>query len=170
MVKKQRKPAKAARPHAARRQPHTLYLMKQVQYKAYVRLDSALQPLGVTAAQFRILALLSHGEKRSSAELSRVFGVKPQTMIKQIALLEQNGLIRRSVAKANKRVLEVELTERGRGTLADCDDAAVAIERKIFAAFAHEEVQTYRALMTKLLASIGRMAGDGDESALTAKG
>ena len=72
-----------------------LYLIKQVQYKTYVRLEAALQPLGITAVQFRILATLVHGEKRSSADLSRMFGVKPQTMIKQIAILESDGTIER---------------------------------------------------------------------------
>jgi len=64
-----------------------LYLVKQVQYKTFLRLEAALQPLGVTTTQFRILVTLSHGEKRSSAKLSRMFGVKPQTMIKQIVNL-----------------------------------------------------------------------------------
>ncbi len=116
MARKQRQPAKTtARSSAATApQPRMLYLIKQVQYKTYVRLEAALQPLGVTAAQFRILATLSHGEKRSSAELSRMFGVKPQTMIKQIAILENNGMIERNLAKGNKRVLEVALTESGR--------------------------------------------------------
>ena len=43
-----------------------------------------------------------------------MFGVKPQTMIKQIAILESNGMIERYLAKGNKRVLEVLLTEAGR--------------------------------------------------------
>lgn len=159
MVKKQRKSVSAVRPEATRRQPHTLYLMKQVQYKAYVRLDAALQPLGVTAVQFRVLSALSSGEKRSSAALSRMFGVKPQTMIKQIAILEQNDLIRRSVSRGNKRVLEVELTEAGRRTLEACDKAAIAIEQKLFASFETQEVQAYRALMMKLLTSLQAPGG-----------
>lgn len=169
MVKKQRKASKSARPEAGKREPRTLYLIKQVQYKTFVRLDAALQPIGVTAAQFRILATLAHGVKRSSADLSRMFGVKPQTMIKQIAILEANGLIRRTVAKDNKRVLEVELTDAGRATLRACDKAAVSIEQKIFAALEPEEVQTFRALMMKLLAAIGRTRGEVDEYALMVK-
>lgn len=76
-----------------------------------MRVEVALQPLGVTTTQFRILSTLSQGEKRSSAELSRMFGIKPQTMIKQIAILESNGLSERNLAKGNKRVLEVTMTE-----------------------------------------------------------
>jgi DNA-binding MarR family transcriptional regulator len=147
-----------------------LYLIKQVQYKTYVRLEAALQPVGVTAAQFRILTTLSHGEKRSSAELSRMFGVKPQTMIKQIAILEANGMIERNLAKGNKRVLEVTLTDSGRSKLRLCDKAAMAVEDDIFSSFEAGEVETYRALMTKLLASLRRIPAEVEEYALAVNG
>ena len=136
------------------RQPRMLYLIKQVQYKTYVRLEAALQPLGITAVQFRILATLAQGEKRSSADLSRLFGVKPQTMIKQIAILENTGMIERQVAKGNKRVLEVSVTDAGRSALRACDKAAAAVEDDIFAAFEPGELDDYRAFMMKLLASL----------------
>jgi DNA-binding MarR family transcriptional regulator len=134
-----------------------LYLIKQVQYQTYVRLEAALQPLGITATQFRILATLAHGETRSSAELSRMFGVKPQTMIKQIAILESDGTIERHLAKGNKRVLEVCVTEAGRTRLRACDKAATAVEEAIFAAFQPGELDEYRALMMKLLTGLQRI-------------
>ena len=86
MSKQQRPPlkstrnVKSTRNGAAKPRFRTLYLVKQVQYKTFLRLEAALQPLGVTATQFRILTALSRGGKRSSAELSRLFGVKPQTI------------------------------------------------------------------------------------------
>ena len=133
MAKKQRQPSKSTQNSSPRPVPRTLYLIKRVQYKTFVRLEAALQPLGVTTTQFRILTTLSHGGKRSSAELSRMFGVKPQTMIKQIAILESNGLIERNLAKGSKRVLEVTMTEAGRVALRACDKAATAVEADIFA-------------------------------------
>jgi hypothetical protein len=50
---------KAARPKKDRTPLSILHLVKQVQYKAYVRLESVFQPLGITAVQFRILTTLS---------------------------------------------------------------------------------------------------------------
>ena len=152
------------------RQPRMLYLIKQVQYATYVRLESALLPLGITAAQFRILTTLVHGEKRSSAELSRMFGVKPQTMIKQIAILEANGIIERNLARANKRVLEVSLTDAGRARLRACEKAAAGVEEAIFAAFEPGDLDEYRALMLKLLAGLRRVPAEVDEYALLVPG
>jgi len=154
MAKQQRPPSKSTRTVATRPVPRTLYLVKQVQYKTFLRLEAALQPLGVTTTQFRILVTLSHGEKRSSAKLSRMFGVKPQTMIKQIVNLESNGLIERNLAKGSKRVLEVSMTEAGRVALRACEKASTAVEAEIFSSFAPGELETYRALMEKVLAGM----------------
>lgn len=160
MAKKQRPVSKNTRSGATRAPFRTLYLVKQVQYKTFLRLEAALQPLGVTTTQFRILTALSRGDKRSSAELSRIFGVKPQTMIKQIVNLESNGLIERNLAKGSRRVLEVSMTEAGRGALRACDKAATAVEAAIFSCFAPGELETYRALMEKVLASMHDVADD----------
>ncbi|WP_157995032.1 MarR family winged helix-turn-helix transcriptional regulator [Peristeroidobacter soli] len=163
MAKKQ-PPSKNARSGAARAPFRTLYLVKQVQYKTFLRLEAALQPLGVTTTQFRILTALSRGDnKRSSAELSRLFGVKPQTMIKQIVNLEGNGLIERNLAKGSKRVLEVSMTEAGRGTLRACDKAATAVEAAIFASFEPGELESYRALMEKVLAGLHDIPDNEEE-------
>lgn len=163
MVKKQRQPAKAARDSDSRPVPRTLYLIKRVQYKTFLRLEAALQPLGVTTTQFRILTTLSHGGKFSSAKLSRMFGVKPQTMIKQIANLESSGLIERNLGKASKRVLEVTMTEAGRVALRGCDKAATAVESAIFSALEPGELEAYRAIMQRLLTSMRGAESETEE-------
>lgn len=163
MAKNKRPPSKSTRSGAPQAPFRTLYLVKQVQYKTFLRLEAALQPLGVTTTQFRILTALARGGKRSSAELSRQFGVKPQTMIKQIVNLESNGLIERNLAKGSKRVLEVSMTEAGRGALRACDKAATAVEAAIFSCFAPGELATYRELMGKVLAGLHDIPDDGDE-------
>ena len=163
MAKKHRQLSKSAQNGASKPAYRTLYLIKQVQYKTLVRLEAALQPLGVTPTQFRILTSLSHGEKRSSAELSRMFAVKPQTMIKQIAILESNGLIERHLAKDSKRVLEVTMTDAGRVALRACDKAATVLEAAIFACFGPGELETFRSLMQKLLADMRRVPSEVNE-------
>jgi DNA-binding MarR family transcriptional regulator len=163
MGKKQRQPAKTTDNNAAKPVRRTLYLIKQTQYKTFLCLEAALQPLGVTTTQFRILTTLSHGGKYSSAKLSRMFGVKPQTMIKQIAILEGNGLIERQLARGSKRVLEVAMTEAGRVALRACDKAATGVETAIFACFTPTELATYRALMERLLDSMRSTPNETDE-------
>ncbi len=158
--KRQRQPANSTQSRDSKPVPRTLYLIRQVRHKTFVHLEAALQPQGVTTTQFRILTTLLHGGKRSSAELSRMFGVKPQTMIKQIASLESNGLIKRNLAEGSKRVLEVTMTEAGRVALRACDKAATAVEAEIFASLEPGELATYRALMQKILAGLRRIPSE----------
>jgi len=135
-----------------------------VQYKTFLRLEAALQPLGVTTTQFRIMTTLWYGSNYSSAKLSRMFGVKPQTMIKQIVSLENKGFIQRRLARNSKRVLEIQLTDAGREALRACNKVADAVEAEIFSCFTPRELETYRELMQKLLASMRRpTSGDVEE-------
>ena len=67
-----------------------------------------------------------------------------------------------NLAKGNKRVLEVTMTEAGRAVLRACDAAATALEADIFASFAPGELETYRALMQKVLAALHRIPGETD--------
>jgi DNA-binding MarR family transcriptional regulator len=92
-----------------------------------------------------------------------MFGVTPQTMIKQIALLESSGLIERNLAQGSRRILEVSMTAAGRDVLRACDVLATALEADIFADFAPAELDAYRALMQKLLAGLRHIPSDTDE-------
>ncbi|MCR6645362.1 MAG: hypothetical protein NVV62_13110 [Terricaulis sp.] len=138
-----------------------LSLIKDVQYAAYVRLESALQPLGVTAMQFRILTTLSNQDLLSSADLGRIYNVKPQTMIKQVVLLERKKLTRRHVAAGNKRVLTVELTARGREVLDACIAEGARLEAEVMQSFSDGERALYRELMIKVLRQLDTLDDAG---------
>ena len=153
---------KTARATTDRHAPSILHLVKQVQYKAYVRLESVLNPLGVTAVQFRILTTLSTRPDMSSAELSRLYDVKPQTMIKQIALLESKGLIDRRVSRTNKRLLELSLTATGKDALKKLQKDTRALESALLTPLEGDEQEVLRGYLTRLLTSLSAPAEDLD--------
>ncbi|MCR6645353.1 MAG: MarR family transcriptional regulator [Terricaulis sp.] len=127
--------------------------MKQVQYRTFVRLEGALQHLGVSAVQYRVLAAIQRKRYVSSAELARIFDVRPQTMFKQIAALEARALIKRHVSEANKRVLEMELTAEGEALLKSCAQVAAAVEKELFSEFTDGELAMYSEFMLRMIAS-----------------
>lgn len=149
--------------------PSILYLVKQVQYRAYVRLESILGPQGVTAVQFRILTTLSSRPNMSSAELARLYDVKPQTMIKQIALLETKGLIGRRVSASNKRLLELTLTPAGSAALQSLQTDTRALEEDLLGALDADDQARMRDLLMRLLESLSGQSApleeDGEEFA-----
>lgn len=130
--------------------PSILNLVKQVQYQAYVELEAVFQPLGITAVQFRILTTITSRPGLCSADLARIYGVKPQSMIRQIALLEGRELIARKVSSANKRLLELELTAQGLTCLTQCQKVAQALERKFLEPLSSAEQDQLRSTLLTL--------------------
>lgn len=124
--------------------PSILYLIKQIQYRSFVQLESILQPMGITAVQFRVLTTISSRPSISSAELARLYDVKPQTMIKQIATLETKGLISRKVSQKNKRQLDVTLTEAGKICLDKCQTGSRALEKNLMAPLSDTDQEELR--------------------------
>lgn len=155
---------KTTDPHTERGSHSILHLVKQVQYKAYVRLETVLNPLGVTAVQFRILTTLSTRADMSSAELARLYDVKPQTMIKQIALLETKGMIVRRVSDANKRLLELRLTPTGTSALKQLQKDSQALERELLKPLADDEQSELRGYLLRLLESLSAVSPDPDNT------
>lgn len=142
------------RPQSDSSQVSILNLVKQVQYKAYVQLEAIFQPLGVSAVQFRILATISSRPGLTSADLARVYDVTPQTMIRQIALLETKGLVERQASEANKRLLQLSLTESGKACLEQCFEKAHALEAKLLEPLKPDEQDQLRSALTKLQQSM----------------
>lgn len=142
---------KRARAAPDRAQSPTLALMKQVQYRSFLLLERALQPTDVSAVQYRILTTLKHRKRISSAELARLYDVRPQSMFKQVAVLEAKGLIQREVSEANKRVLELALSPKGESVLTECMACAADVERALFQEFTAAEHAMYRELMSRML-------------------
>lgn len=131
--------------------PLLLYLIKQVQMKASLRLGAALEPYGVTAVQFRVLAEIDQRSHLSSAEISRLFDVRPQTMNKQIAQLEGRGLITRAASSENRRILEMSLTASGRRTLKACSAEAQKLEKELFQRLSVRQKTDFRAVLNQIL-------------------
>jgi len=127
-----------------------LSLIKQVQYRAYLRLESVLQPLGITPVQFRILRTLSLQPGISSADLARLYEVKPQTMAKQIALLGSQGLVSRQTSRFNKRLLELRLSPQGESAFAQVERDAGALEEALLDPLSTGERKTLTTLLERL--------------------
>lgn len=88
---------------------------------AIVRLARLLRSQGdgeVTASQLSALSSLERRGPLTLGELSAVERVKPPTMTRVVASLEEMGLVTRTVGEVDRRVARVEATEAGRQLLA----------------------------------------------------
>jgi DNA-binding MarR family transcriptional regulator len=91
-----------------------MYLLNQASLAVRSQLEAALRYLQMTGIQYTALGHIKGHEGISSAELSRRFFVTAQTTNEIINGLEQRGLHVRKEDPANKRILRMKLTPKGR--------------------------------------------------------
>jgi DNA-binding MarR family transcriptional regulator len=107
--------------------PTTGYLLWRLTTKLRAAVDRALAPLGLTHAQYTLLASLygfsRTGAQPSQRELADWTGLEPIFVSKLARALQQAGLIERTEHPADPRAVQLRLTDHG----ADVVQRAIAI-------------------------------------------
>jgi MarR family transcriptional regulator, organic hydroperoxide resistance regulator len=88
-----------------------LYAASRAMTRAYVPL---LEPLGVTYPQYLVLLVLWEKEGLSVKQLGERLFLDSATLTPLLKRLEQEGLVTRSRAPEDERVVRIELTDAGR--------------------------------------------------------
>jgi DNA-binding MarR family transcriptional regulator len=120
----------ADEPDAARRPG---YLLKRAQMALHQAMAGALDPHGLTVAQYAVLSALAEEPGLSNAELARRAFVTPQSMNKFLHDLEKQQLVIRQPHPRHGRVLQASLTPEGRRVVAAAAAAVDTIERRMLA-------------------------------------
>jgi DNA-binding MarR family transcriptional regulator len=120
----------ADEPDAARRPG---YLLKRAQMALHQAMAGALDPHGLTVAQYAVLSALAEEPGLSNAELARRAFVTPQSMNKFLHDLEKQQLVIRQSHPRHGRVLQASLTPEGRRVVAAASAAVDTIERRMLA-------------------------------------
>jgi DNA-binding MarR family transcriptional regulator len=90
------------------------YLLNRIVNRLNVNLASDLKEIGVPIQFYRVLAVLAAGQSRSVNELSVYTITEQSTLSKMLGRMEAAGLIERVPSPEDRRVVMVEMTERGR--------------------------------------------------------
>src|ERR687886_1562442 len=109
------------------------YQLRRAQYAYRLALDRALEPVGVTAPQFAVLALLQATPGLSNADLARQSLITPQTMHVILGRLQAAGLLTRRAHPGHGRILLADLTPAGQAVLSQCLSRAAAVEACLLA-------------------------------------
>lgn len=93
------------------------FLIWRVSMRWRAATDRALAPLGLTHAQYSVLAPLYgmsvDGARPSQRELADLTGLDPVYISKLVRALEREGFVTRSVKASDPRAVELALTEQG---------------------------------------------------------
>jgi DNA-binding MarR family transcriptional regulator len=117
--------------------PTTGYLVWQLSTKFRAAADRALAPLGLTHAQYALLASL-HGLSRdgtrpSQRELADFSGLEAMYVSKLARSLERDQLLVRAPNRADPRAVSLALTERGEDVVARAIDVVLALQDELTA-------------------------------------
>lgn len=128
----------------------TVYLLKRAELAIRGCAEAALVPFGLTPTQFLVLFRLEQDKGLSSAELARVAGVRPQSIVDHIRPLERDKLIVRREAPEHRSILRIHLTAAGSELLRRALPVVSQLENELLADLSTRELTYLRAALEKL--------------------
>lgn len=126
------------------------YLLRQASAANRLRMERALDDLGVTVPQFFVLTMLGAYPGISGAEVARLALLTPQTVSVIMNNLEKVGAIARTPHPVHGRIQTIALTEAGRTLLAGCKARATKVDEDLRAGLTSEEEQVVRRWLVSL--------------------
>jgi DNA-binding MarR family transcriptional regulator len=111
----------------------------------------AMRPVRVTIARFRTLAVLNELTDLSVGELARHTSVERSALGRLLEQMEAEGLVRRQEKSADRRVLELNITPRGREELRKMLPVRRAIRDRALRDIPHAEIAHMVELMQRML-------------------
>lgn len=130
------------------------YLVRQT-HRAFTRsLQARIAPEGVSIGMWYFLRVLWLEDGISQRELSQRVGMMEPTTASALNNMERKGLVRRVRNRADRRIVNVFLTERGRALEKRLLPLAVEVNRVALRTLSSQELQSLHALLTKLRASL----------------
>lgn len=118
-------------------------------------LDSHLQDFGVTAAQFKVLIIVSQYGVDTPAELCRYLSLDSGSMTRMLDRLEQKQLIMRRRCPDDRRQVRLGLSEEGQKLAGQLPQIGAAAMNELVGVLGATELATLEGLLTKVLLAAG---------------
>jgi MarR family transcriptional regulator for hemolysin len=118
--------------------------------------DRRASALGVTTAQWRVLAWLGHSPGLKQVELAERLDVEPITAGRIVDRLEEAGLVERQPDPVDRRAWRLVLTPKAGPIIARLTDLAEEMSHEAFADFDTEELEVMRTRLARMRSNIGR--------------
>jgi DNA-binding MarR family transcriptional regulator len=116
-------------------------------------IDTRMQPLELTAMQWEPMLLLALGRADTVAGLARECDVDCGAMTRMLDRLEQKQLLRRLRSDADRRVVNLELTDKGRAVALEIPLLVREELQRSLREITPQEQETLVRLLTQMLAN-----------------
>ena len=114
--------------------------------------DKRLAALEMSTPQYIIIANLAAREGRSSAaDLCKGISYDAGAMTRMLDRLESKGLIRRTRSAADRRLVNLELTEEGRAAYPRMREISMSVANRFLRGFTKAEARQLEGLLGRML-------------------
>ena len=148
------------------------FLVSQLGYAVTRRFRSELERLSLEPRHFALMRGIEAAGNLSQQALGERLQIPASSVVALLDGLEENGLVRRCLDPADRRVHFVELTEEGRVVLAAALEIAIGIESELCRGLDGEArellIATLQALAGNIGLALGVHPGGPDEQAVAA--
>lgn len=124
--------------------PTLSYLVGRADRVLRRAMNEVLASHSVSLNQYTTLSVLERRGGLSNAQLARRSLVSPQSMNEVLLTLEQRGLVRRRAHPDHGRILQAQVTAKGRKLLSACEAEVAALEERMVRAVSPEDRRTLR--------------------------
>ena len=123
---------------------HLELLSRQVHQAHRSAVGEEMARRGLRDVNPMILAILKHMEQTqpqsfSQRDMARALDISPAAVTNSLKSMEKSGYVSRAPEQEDARRNRVELTEKGRLAVEECEQAFLAVSRRMLAGFTPEE-------------------------------
>ena len=129
------------------------YLMRRVLSGLAHEIELQLEPSDLTNAQWLPLLKLFMCQGSTVAELARGCELDAGAMTRLLDRLEAKGLCRRVRSVADRRVVNIELTEEGRAAAVGIPVVLSGVQNACLAGFSADEFETLKGFLRRMVSN-----------------
>ncbi|GAB3777937.1 MarR family transcriptional regulator [Ramlibacter monticola] len=127
------------------------YSMRRILAMMAAQVDEALEPQGLTSAQWLPLLKLHMGQASTVAELARCCQLDTGAMTRLLDRLEAKALVARVRSSEDRRVVNIELTPEGLAAAKQIPAVLCKVQNAFLEGFSLEEWQLFKSLLQRIL-------------------
>lgn len=150
------------RPESYRPEDTVGYRMRRITLALAAQVEHALEPCGLTNAQWVPLFKLRYNGVTTAAELARECLLDAGSMTRTLDRLEAKGFVRRLRSQQDRRVVKLELTDEGRQTAEQIPAVLCQVQNACLRGFEPAELDTLAGLLDRMLGNASAPPAQGE--------
>lgn len=137
---------------------NTGFLVSKVSQLAREGFERALEPMGLKARHYGILAALTGEGPYAQRDLGEKLAIDRTTMVGLVDELEGLGLVERRRDPGDRRRYDLALTDSGKRMILEADAVAVRVQEAVLSPLDDAERHRLHEMLTSVLQNLGEDA------------